>query len=126
MKRLALIAAMALVASPALAIDWCTANMPPDGYRGEPPMEYTVSAWPHDLLESMCSNGGMAWRPEGRLGGCAIRDDGTGLGLIYVWSGLSPEHEECVIVHEKAHLNGWKHPRETPFGPRFRRTRPAG
>jgi hypothetical protein len=108
----ALLSAIAVIAlaSPALAVDWCTANMPPDEYRHEPDQTYLIAEWPHDLLGAVCSNGGLQWIREGNHGGCFVRDkEDRSFAYIYVLAGLAPDQRECVIIHEKAHLNGWTH-----------------
>lgn len=112
--------------------------MPPVEYRHEPVQQAMISDWPHDLLGAMCSGGGMQWSPEGQHAGCVVRDREVPdeFAMIYILAGLSLEQRECVIIHEKAHLNGWRHGptwaayqdadgsyRAAP-GPRHRRVRP--
>src|SRR5690606_5021965 len=108
----ALLSAIAVIAlaSPALAVDWWKANKPPVEYRHEADQTYLIAEWPHDLLGAVCSNGGLQWIREGNHGGCFVRDkEDRSFAYIYVLAGLAPDQRECVIIHEKAHLNGWTH-----------------
>lgn len=110
MRNAILIAAL-LFPAPAMATDWCAINIPPAEYQYEPTQDYVVFEWPHEMLAGMCrGDGSMQWRPEGKHGGCTVFSaEQSGVDFIYLVSGLSPEQRECVLVHEKAHLNGWGH-----------------
>lgn len=104
----ALFAVFALFASPAFAGSPCTDLVPPAKYRFEPTIAYSVKRIADVHMTKFCGP------PQNAFGrpvlACADRETNT----IYVVRNL-PEQEwlRCLLIHEKAHLNGWpgSHPR---------------
>jgi len=75
----------------------------PAEFLGEPVGQYVVNHVSARLIDIMC---GVV--PGRVVLGCTL-DDGKNNRVIFVKEGLSPAVEAAVLIHEKAHLNGWEH-----------------
>lgn len=106
MMRVALAIAVVLqFAGQAQAWNFCDAKyVPPAEFDREPSVEYSVIEVPDDMLPGFC---GLYGYPT--LGGCAEQLSETEW-WIKVRSSLTPGELDCVLRHEKGHLNGWDHP----------------
>jgi hypothetical protein len=107
---------------------------PPPEFIYEPTDSYKVVEWPDELLQAVCTNGGLPTRPFTIFRGCATKI-GEAEWFIYINRDLDEDQKACVLRHEKAHVNGWKHgPRWANYqdesgayrpapGPKYRRAR---
>lgn len=78
-------------------------KMPPAYFDHEPNVPYRVFVWDEDMLLAACG-GGYFPSP----GGCSDRvsDD---MWYIYLNATMQHAESECVLRHEKGHVNGWVH-----------------
>lgn len=76
-------------------------QMPPERFRYEPTQPYTVILMRDTALHLQCK---IPF--EYHLQGCVDNINGS---KIYIKQELSDTSRYLVLVHEKAHLNGWTH-----------------
>lgn len=94
---------LTLLASPALAE--CPARMlPPAYFDHEPTKMYTVFMEPGEMMSWTCGTlaSGLP------MYGCAQEVE-DGIFFIHVLSTMEEERIQCVLRHEKGHVNGWSH-----------------
>lgn len=105
MNRLLPILLGLLFATAAQARDFCTYPdiVPPAIYDHEPTVPYKIYDVPMWFLQEVACPGKLAMRA-----GCAF-STGDGFYHIYIRDDVTAEERACVLRHEKAHLNGWKH-----------------
>jgi hypothetical protein len=109
MRVLLLSGLVVLLATPTLARNFCDYPdiVPPAQYDYEPTVHYTVYNVPLDFLKEIACPGNEAMRA-----GCAVRTTqppDPEFWSIYIRRDVTPEERECILRHEKAHLNGWRH-----------------
>jgi len=87
------------MSSGAMACD--ARHLPPAYFDHEPTVPYKVFKWDADMLLSVCG-GGYFPNP----GGCAERvsDD-----MWFIYLKATAKSPECLLRHEKGHVNGWEH-----------------
>jgi hypothetical protein len=95
-----LAAAACLTVGSAIACD--PRSLPPAYFDHEPTVGYKVYEWDDEMLSSLCDGGQYR-----NLGGCAeqVSDD---FWYIYIAAGLDVGRD-CLLRHEKGHVNGWLH-----------------
>ena len=74
--------------------------MPPKKYRHPPRVEVRVYEVDLRMLQVMC-----AMPREPRIVGCAV----PARGLVLILKGLGKRARKAVLIHELAHINGWRH-----------------
>lgn len=101
------------VATPVLANDGpCSEQLPPASYVAMPAPAYTLIRYAsQEEMVDACHGG--RWD---RLFACAIRGDATihMMSDNYIAQKAGDYHKgkrwvACLITHEVAHLNGWRH-----------------
>ena len=76
-------------------------RLPPAYFDHEPTVPYKVFMWDEEILRGVC------WgRYNPSLGGCAERVSDE-MWFIYLLATMT--NPECVLRHEKGHVNGWEH-----------------
>lgn len=104
MKQIMLLATLVAWPSQVMAWNWCGADMhPPVAFAGEPSVQYEVAAFPPEWLPEIC---GTSY-PVGSLGGCV--EEVEGFFFMSIRNDVSLTERACIIWHEKAHINGWRH-----------------
>lgn len=117
--RLTLIASLLVLSTPAAAWNYCTYGAPPLEFQFEPVASYKIYDMPMDLLPAVC---GVEWRPP-RWAAACTQEVAPGMWFIWVRNDVGEQERDCLLVHEKAHINGWKHPdSDSTRGPHQRRT----
>lgn len=114
--RLLLATIAMLWASPALAWTWCNAIPAPVELTLPPTVPFKVWHVPREELVTVyCYPGQMDAYHMATFGGCE-REVSDGFHFIYIRDDVSPAEQECILIHEKAHLppNNWKHFRWPP------------
>lgn len=117
MKRLALITAMFLTASPAFA------NMPPKEFDHVPTVRVIKHKVAYGQAAAMCDS--ILMRRFGRHDssparyGCTIKNrDGSKPEIVYSYdpTGKDPKMADNTLRHEYGHVNGWpaNHPNALP------------
>jgi hypothetical protein len=97
---------------------FCDENKrPPPEYDFEPNQAYEVAPVSDvKLLRSICN---YMWVPVNLFGGCVLMDEDP--PRILFRADLTDGERECLMRHERAHINGWVHPIDTssptPRGP---------
>lgn len=102
--------ALAMAATPAFA-GWCDYQVPPPEYRQEPTITYFIAEYDPLEVERICNIPG---NPKGMVGACVgplIESSDGDHRYIYIRNDLDATESECVLLHEKAHLqpNNWNH-----------------
>lgn len=93
-------------------------HLPPAEFDHEPTVPYLVQKVPSFGVNYMCN---MQWAPLGAVGACVDFQDEGDEPIIWVRDDLTPTEYACVIRHERAHVNGWRHTySDTPSVPRGR------
>lgn len=106
-----------LMSGPAAAWSFCQESfLPPPEWDHEPTKPYQVTKFPKDWIPSLC---GEDWYPAALYGGCV--EEVGGEHWITVRDDLLPMEMDCLLRHEKAHVNGWEHPYYPPPAPTFPR-----
>lgn len=77
-------------------------TMPPSEYRYEPLSTYEVVNVHPSKIHNVCES--VAGPTDGIYLGCT-----DGHRLIFIRTDLAEDVREAVIIHEKAHINGWYH-----------------
>lgn len=102
-RAAALAALLALLACPVGAVEYAYGvEMPPREYRHKPRVPYTLKLVSQKEVNRAC---GHHRAPGKFLAGCTVLATNT----IYVVKSLKSQQLQAVIVHEKAHVNGWMH-----------------
>lgn len=95
--RLAAALLFLAITTPVLAGTPCTDLVPPAQYRHEPRGAYTVERVSRERLNFLCAGSGARYA-------CSFEGDQA----IYIVKALpNTSYLACLLVHEKAHLNGW-------------------
>lgn len=121
-----------LISTSAYGWTWCDSDkLPPSVFDHEPVVSYEIIEDPVDSIVPDCLLDGF---PAKDLAGCAYSPNINSWPFgdtwtIYIKNDLSPTEKECVLRHEKAHINGWEHePLDyysyTSEGPLYRRIGP--
>lgn len=100
MRLLTSLFVLAATVAPSFAGSPCTDRIPPTKYQFEPAAPYTVLFRSATVIKMMCGTKNAFGHPPIA---CADTETNT----IYIVTGRSRQHMACLLVHEKAHLNGW-------------------
>lgn len=98
-----LILALTTLTAPAFAQNEVCGRLPPMRYIHEPTQPYTVLRADEELLREKCNPGIWALAPTPLA--CAVIETNEIVIRNYLHGG--ERMLRCILVHEKAHLNGW-------------------
>lgn len=102
MRTFTMIFILFMLTAQSFAWDDRCGRRPPMRFMHEPAQAYTITVLDWDTLQERCSNG-FAMRT---VWACAYAEKNE----IYILDELPSERmRECIIKHEKAHLNGWSY-----------------
>lgn len=74
---------------------------PPMRYQHEPTEPYTIHYVEPEDLRKHCNRG--LWNYAPTPGACTLMDTRE----VFIPNDISGLRLRCVLIHEKAHLNGW-------------------
>lgn len=100
--RLLIIALVLVLATPCPRAQNTTCfRMPPMRYIHEPTMPYVIHYVAPEDLHDLCNPGIWAAAPTPQA--CTFMDT----RVVYIPTDVKGLELRCLIMHEKAHLNGW-------------------